>query len=142
MKSLKILGVILILFFGIQFIPYGKNHTNPQIVEEPQWDSTKTRTTFFMLCGDCHSNETKWPGYSNIAPISWLVQNDVDEGREHLNVSMWNVQKRNNGDEAADEYEEGDMPPWIYRLPRPQTKLSTKDKEDFITGLRATFSKK
>ena len=140
--KLKILGILAILFFGIQFVPYGKDHSNPKSVAEPQWDSKETRATFLKLCGDCHSNETAWPIYSNIAPISWLVQHDVDEGRENLNVSMWDVQKRNKGDEAAHEYEEGDMPPWIYQLPRPQNKLSQNDKEDFIAGLKATFERK
>jgi mono/diheme cytochrome c family protein len=142
MKSIKILGTILVLFIGIQFIPYGKNHTNPSSVAEPQWDRPKTRATFFMLCGDCHSNETTWPGYSHVAPVSWLVQHDVNEGRENLNVSMWNVQQRNKGDEAVHEYEGGDMPPWIYELPRPQTRLSVKQKEEFIGGLKATFNNK
>ncbi len=140
--KLKILGIIIILFIGIQFVPYGKDHTNPKSISEPQWDKPKTRTTFFKLCGDCHSNETTWPIYSNVAPVSWLVQNDVDEGREKLNVSMWNVQERNKGNDAAHEYEEGDMPPWIYTLPRPQTKLPQSEKEEFINGLKATFGRK
>lgn len=71
-----------------------------------------------------------------------MIQHDVNEGRDNLNVSMWNVQKRNKGDKAAHEYEEGDMPPWLYTLPRPQTKLSQKDKEIFIDGLKATFESK
>jgi len=140
--KLKILGVVIILFIGIQFVPYGKDHSNPKSVAEPQWNTKKTRATFFKLCGDCHSNETTWPIYSTIAPISWLVQHDVDEGRENLNVSMWGDQKRNKGDEAAHEYKEGDMPPWIYQLPRPQNKLSQNNREEFIAGLNATFERK
>ena len=140
--KLMILGIVIILFIGIQFVPYGKDHSNPKSVAEPPWNTKKTRATFFKLCGACHSNETTWPIYSNIAPISWLVQHDVDEGRENLNVSMWNVQKRNKGNEAVHEYEEGDMPPWIYQFPRPQNKLSQNDKEEFIAGLKATFEKK
>lgn len=136
---MKILGVLIVLFVAIQFVPYGKNHSNPKNVAEPQWDSEKTRATFFTICGDCHSHATKWPLYSNIAPVSWLVQHDVDEGRGHFNVSMWGVQKDNAGDAVAHEYEDGDMPPWIYTLPRPQTKLSPKDREQFIAGLKATF---
>ncbi|MGD9947209.1 MAG: heme-binding domain-containing protein [Desulfobulbus sp.] len=140
--KLKILLVIIILLIGIQFIPYGKNHTNPKTVAEPPWDTPTTRTTFFKMCGDCHSNETRWPLYSKFAPVSWLVQHDVDDGRKHLNVSMWDVQKRNKGDEAAHEYKEGDMPPWIYKLPRPETRLSQQEKEAFINGLKATFGSK
>jgi hypothetical protein len=137
--KLKITGAILALFIIIQFIPYGWDHANPKKVSEPQWNSEKTRTTFFRLCGDCHSNETTWPVYSYIAPISWLVQHDVEEGREHFNVSMWNVQKSNKGDEAAEEYEKGEMPPWLYQLPRPGTKLSPEEKSEFLQGLKTTF---
>lgn len=123
----------------IQFIPYGNQYTNPQVVSEPQWDSPKTRATFMKLCGDCHSHETVWPAYSNFAPVSWLVQHDVEEGRSHLNVSMWGVQQRNQGTDTVNEYGEKEMPPWIYTLPRPENKLKQPEKEEFLKGLTATF---
>jgi len=141
-KALGILVGIAVLLVAIQFIPYGKDHTNPKVVAEPQWDSPKTRATFIKLCGDCHSHETVWPAYSNYAPVSWLVQSDVEGGRSHLNVSMWGVQERNQGVDAAHEYESGEMPPWIYTLPRPENKLNQTDKEEFIKGLKATFPSK
>ena len=137
--KLKIFGFLIVAFIVIQLVPYGREHSNPAVVAEPSWDSPQTRETFFMLCADCHSNETKWPFYSNIAPVSWLVQADVDEGRDHFNVSMWNTRSVNKGDEAAGKYKEGEMPPWIYQLPRPQTRLSDADKVAFIKGLTKTF---
>ncbi len=141
MKKISlILLAVVVLFIGIQLIPYGKDHTNPRVVSEPQWDSPKTRATFIRLCGDCHSHETVWPKYSNFAPVSWLVQHDVEAGRTHLNISLWGVQDKNYGVDAANEYEKGEMPPWIYTLPRPENKLSQKEKEEFIKGLKATFN--
>ncbi len=107
----KIFKTLIILIIVIQFIPYGRKHTNPQIVSEPEWNSLETRDLFFQTCKDCHSNETEWPWYSNIAPISWLIQYDVNEGREHFNVSMWGIQKRNEGEEAAEELQEGAFSP-------------------------------
>ncbi|WP_197524237.1 heme-binding domain-containing protein [Nitratiruptor sp. SB155-2] len=98
----------------IQFVPYGRDHTNPPVVAEPQWANEWTRQTFMRTCGDCHSNKTKWPWYSNIAPISWLVAHDVKEGREHFNVSMWGHQKKNEGEDAAEEVMKGEMPPLAY----------------------------
>uniref|UniRef100_UPI0035646806 heme-binding domain-containing protein n=1 Tax=Sulfurovum sp. TaxID=1969726 RepID=UPI0035646806 len=61
----KILGIVIIVVISIQFIPYGKNHSNPSVVAEPMWDSPKTKELFVRACADCHSNETKWPWYSN-----------------------------------------------------------------------------
>ncbi len=136
----KIPGIIILLVIIIQFIPYGKNHTNPSVVAEPAWDSPQTRALFFRACSDCHSNETTWPWYSNVAPGSWLIQHDVNEGREHFNISKWGVQNRNEGDEAAEEVKEGEMPPWFYVIAHSHARLSKNEKDQFITGLLKTFN--
>jgi mono/diheme cytochrome c family protein len=78
-------GVLLI----IQFVPYGRDHTDPPVIAEPAWDSPQTRAPFFRACADCHSNETTWPWYSTIALASWLITRDVMEGRAKFNVSNW-----------------------------------------------------
>lgn len=126
---------------AIQFIPYGKDHTNPPVVSEPQWDSPRTKELFTRACADCHSNETKYPWYSNIAPVSWLVAHDIDEGREKFNVSMLGVQKKNKVKDAADEVKEGEMPMWFYTIPHPEAKLSSNEKQELISGLEKTFGK-
>jgi hypothetical protein len=61
----------------IQAVPYGRAHSNPPVVSEPAWDSPRARELAVRACFDCHSNETVWPWYSNIAPVSWLIQSDV-----------------------------------------------------------------
>jgi mono/diheme cytochrome c family protein len=132
-----LLGLVVVLVL-IQFIPYGRGHASPPVVLEPVWDSPATRELFFRSCGDCHSNETSWPWYSNIAPVSWLVQKDVDEGREEFNVSEWN-RTENEGDEAAEEVREGEMPLFIYTLTHPEARLSDADREALTRGLVATF---
>ncbi len=136
----KIILALVLIFVLIQFIPYGKDHTNPDVVAEPQWDTPKTKELFMKACGDCHSNETKWPWYSRIAPLSWSIFHHVEEGREHFNVSMWGKQKRNDGDEAAEEVEEGEMPLKSYLLAHPEARLSDADKALLIEGLKKTFS--
>ena len=78
-------GVLL----AIQLVPYGRGHRNPALRSEPPWDSPATRELARQACFDCHSNETQWPAYASIAPASWLVQHDVDEGRAALNFSEW-----------------------------------------------------
>jgi len=140
--KLKILGIMVLLLMAIQLVPYGKNHSNPEVKAEPVWDSSDTRVLFMKACGDCHSHETKWPWYSNYAPISWLVQNDIAEGREHFNISQWGTQARNKGNEAVHAVQEGDMPPWFYLLPHPEARLTDQEEAALIAGLERTFGKK
>lgn len=135
----RIAGLVILFIIAIQFIPYGKNRSNPPVVAGPKWDSATTRDRFSRSCADCHSHKTKWPWYSRIAPVSWLVQYDVDEAREHLNVSRWGVQKHNHGARAAAEVREGEMPLWIYLIGHPEARMSEKERGEFVKGLIATF---
>ena len=137
----KLLLGVVVAAVVIQFIPYGKNHTNPPIISEPQWDSPRTKELFKSACADCHSHQTVYPWYSNVAPVSWLLQRDVDEGREHFNVSAWGAQKKNEGKDAAKEVREGEMPPWFYLPTHPEAKLTDAQKQELISGLEATFGK-
>jgi hypothetical protein len=126
--------ILVILFIIIQFIPVRR--LNPPIVKEPAWDSPETRELAKRACFDCHSNETKWPMYAYIAPISWMVISDVNEGRKQFNISDW---KQGKGDEAAKEVRKGDMPMWQYTLMHSEAKLTDAEKKKFIAGLIATF---
>ena len=135
----KILIGLIVLLVLIQFVPYGKDHSNPKVLAEPEWNNPQTREIFMRACGDCHSNETKWPWYSDIAPISWSVYHHVEEGREHFNISMWGHQKKNKGDEAAKEVREDEMPLFSYLLAHPEAKLSDTEKNQLIEGLKNTF---
>lgn len=126
------------LFLLLQIVPYGRGHTNPEVTGEPPWDSPRTRELFFRACGDCHSHATRWAWYSHVAPASWLVQHDVEEGREHFNVSAWD-RGHGDADEAAEEYAEGEMPPWFYSPFHGEARLSPEEHEALLSGLRATF---
>jgi hypothetical protein len=83
-------------------------------------------------CGDCHSSETVWPWYSHVAPLSWLVADDVNTGRSHVNFQDWEAQE--NPKEAAEHLalicklvrEEG-MPPFTYRMLHKAARLSDKE---------------
>jgi mono/diheme cytochrome c family protein len=86
---MKILKWVLLVAVLIQLIPFGHSHTNPPEAGEPAWNSPATRELIHRACFDCHSNESVWPWYSNVAPVSWLVQRDVNEGRSHLNFTEW-----------------------------------------------------
>jgi mono/diheme cytochrome c family protein len=130
------LGVII----AMQLVPYGRDHKNPSSRKEPQWDSPQTRELVVRACFDCHSNETRWPWYSNIAPVSWLLQHHVDEGREHLNFHEWDKPQK-HAHEAAHEVEEGEMPMWSYLLLHGEAELPDEEKQALMRGLEATFGK-
>lgn len=135
----RILYGLLGLLILMQLVPFGRDHTNPPVIAEPAWDTPRTRALFMHACGDCHSNETVWPWYSHVAPVSWLVYHDVEEGREHFNISAWGHQKKNDGDEAAEELREGEMPPWVYLPTHPEARLDDHERAALIAGLIRTF---
>jgi hypothetical protein len=88
-------------------------------------------------CFDCHSNETFWPWYSNIAPISWLIERDVKKGRRELNFSEWN-ESQEEAHESAKTVRKGSMPPWYY----PWAGLSSAERQELIRGLEGTVGSK
>jgi mono/diheme cytochrome c family protein len=131
-------GSLVAVLLVIQLIPYGRDHTNPPITEAVVWDSPRTEELVQQSCNDCHSNETVWPWYSNIAPISWLVQHDVDEGRHKLNFSEWD-RPGQEIDESAETIREGEMPVWYYTITHRDASLSEAEKQELIDGFLATF---
>ena len=153
-KKVLIYGGIAILAIAvlIQFIPYGHNHTNPAVVKEPTWDSPQTQALFQRACSDCHSNNTNWRWYTNIAPFSWLIQKDVDEGRQRLNLSECGVPRprpsrpfggdgegfggeREGGGDLSEVILRGSMPPIQYTLIHPEARLTTTEKQALAQGL-------
>lgn len=130
-------GVLVVGLVAIQLVPYGRNHTNPPVQSEPNWDSPETRVLAERACFDCHSNETEWPWYSNIAPVSWLVQRDVDEGREKLNFSEWNSGGE-EGEEMAESIWEGEMPPAVFLITHPEARLTDAELDQLAQGLMTT----
>jgi len=130
----------IVVFLLIQLVPYGRDHDNPPITGEPDWDSPRTVELAQTACFDCHSNETEWPWYSNIAPVSWLVYRDVVEGRDALNWSEWD-REQEEAEESAETVEEGEMPPRIFTITHPEARLSEAEKAELIDGLEATFGR-
>jgi hypothetical protein len=132
------IGILVVGMLAIQLVPYGRDHTNPPVTGEPPWDSAATRATAVAACFDCHSNETEWPWYSNIAPLSWRLQQHVDEGRAALNFSEWGTGEQ-EADDIVESVREGEMPPWDYPITHPGARLSEADIRTFIDGLTRTF---
>jgi hypothetical protein len=137
---------LLLVFFAatigtlivIQAIPYGKNHTNPPINGEPAWSSPRTRELMVRACFGCHSNQVEYPSYASVAPISWMVQSHVDEGRSKVNYQEWNSGER--GEDTIEVIQNGSMPPSFYTTfgRHPEAKLTKAEVAELIAGLKAT----
>ena len=129
---------VLALLVLAQIVPYGRNHTNPPVVQEPAWDSPQTRALAQRACFDCHSNEVVWPIYSNIAPFSWLVARDVEEGRGRLNFSDWG-NTRGEIEEIPGVVLDGAMPPGKYVMMHKGAQLTADEKMQLAQGLAKTL---
>ncbi len=135
MKKSVILIIIGILLL-IQIIPI--NRTNPKVTSEiivsPQVGEILKRS-----CYDCHSNESTWPWYSYIAPVSWLIVGHVKEGRGKLNFSTWDKydvnKQRRMLDEIGEEIKNNDMPLSSYLIMHKKANLSETDKAVIIGWL-------
>lgn len=127
---IRVLIGLVVIFIAIQFVSVEK--TNPPVTGEMKLPP-EIKTVMQRSCYDCHSNETVWPWYSKVAPVSWLVSKDVVEGREELNFSEWDkyTDKRRTKKikEIWNEVEEGEMPMLIYTFTHRDAVLSDKDKE-------------
>lgn len=151
--ALGCIGLLVLGFLAIQLIPIGALQSNPPVVREPNWDSPTTRALAQRACFDCHSNQTTWPWYAHVAPVSWLVTYDTLRGRRALNFSEWGVAPSGGGGEgneggggeggggegrrgAARTITNGSMPPWYYLLLHPDANLSPAQKQQLIQGLQ------
>ena len=133
------------LLVAAQFVPVDRTNPAPRGEIAPP---AGVAAILERSCYDCHSNRTKWPWYSRVAPASWLVAHDVGEGREHLNFSHWNEYPAKDrarlADEAVEEVEKGEMPMKIYLLLHRGAKVDAGDldvlrawaREDVSTGDR------
>ena len=103
-----ILITLIVVLIGIQFIPVER--INPPVTSEIT-APPEVKKILKESCYDCHSNETDWPWYSYVAPVSFFVANDVNHGREHINLSEWDKVKMEDRikvkEEMWEEVEEG-----------------------------------
>lgn len=132
--TLFLLLTAIAVFVVLQLVPYGRDHTNPPIVAEPKWDSPATRALAKRACFDCHSSETVWPWYANIAPASWLVYRDVVGARAEFSFSDWNI-KPARLRRIVSVLNAGEMPPKQYLLLHPEARLTADEKAKLLAGM-------
>ena len=138
-----ILAIILVLV-GIQFIgdrPETKKENPADLLKQAPVPGN-VASILRHACYDCHSNETVYPWYASVAPVSWLINRDVKEGREKLNFSEWGLltkaKKAKMLDKISEEaVEDNEMPMAIYVLLHPKAKLTDKDRKKLQAWLDA-----
>lgn len=134
----SIAGVLVAATVAIQFVPVERINSpvEQDVTATPEVDAILRRA-----CYDCHSHETRWPWYSRVAPVSWLVAHDVNEGREYLNLSTWNrldqESRGNRLEKICDKLLEGAMPPWYYLPLHPRARLSAEEEARIHAWVRS-----
>ena len=131
-RLVRLVVIVLgVAFVAIQLVPYGRNHSNPPVALDAPWASAEAERVARVACYDCHSNETHWPWYSNVAPMSWLVYEDVKAGRDVLNFSEFD-RRQDEVDDIEDVIEDGEMPPSNYTMLHPDAKLSDEEERALV----------
>jgi len=134
-KTLKYIGIGVIAFVVIiQFFGGDKPEVsvqNPGDIHQVLEIDQEVSRILRVACYDCHSNETIYPWYASVAPVSWLVIHDVDEGRDELNFSTWAdypLKRQNHKlDEIVELVEEGEMPMAVYKITHPEARLTGEE---------------
>jgi hypothetical protein len=140
----KILLGLLVLLVLIQFIRI--DTTNPPV--EPAKDFITLKNpplpvahTLKASCYDCHSNETTYPWYTNVAPVSWFIKDHIDEGRRKLNFSEYGdlpaKRAKHKLDESYEMVAEGEMPMTSYTLLHRDAALSDAQKQELLAWLKS-----
>ena len=127
---------LLAVAVAVQLVPYGRHHTNPPVTGDAPWPDGRARELATAACYDCHSNQTQWPPQSYVAPFSWLLTRDVEQGRAELNFSTWDADD-GEADDAAEAVAEGSMPPRRYVLVHPDAALGGAERQVLVDALEA-----
>ena len=127
------LGLLLVAVL-LQLLPFGRLGADPPVTRDAPWPSGRARELAVAACYDCHSSQTRRPLYSRVAPFSWLVTRDVEQGREKLNFSTW---EGSGGDarDAAETIAEASMPPRRYLLLHPDANLAEAERRLLVEAL-------
>ncbi len=131
-RKLIVAGGLLAIAAALQLFQPDTS-TPPRPADRSAWENgemdARVVTIFRRACKDCHSNETVWPLYARVSPVSWIIANDVHRGRKQLNFSTQKKFSEEQMGEIADEVHHGTMPPKAYLLMHGDAKLSKQDQD-------------
>lgn len=107
--------------------------------------SPEVRAILRRACYDCHSSETVWPWYGRVAPVSWLLERDVREGRREVNFSIFDTypekRRQRKWTEIPEQVEKSEMPPWFYVAIHPEARLSEADRAAIVRWARESAAR-
>jgi hypothetical protein len=129
---------LLVLFGVIQLVPFGRAG-NPPVSRAAAWQAGPGQSLARAACYDCHSNLTKRWWATEIAPVSWLAQSDVNGGRAQLNFSRWDTPQASL-QEVVDAVVSGSMPPVQYKLVHGDARLSTSERRQLADAIRELYA--
>ena len=142
-KALKWILCAFIVAFGLLQLT-NPARTNPSVVNDLMATSVPppgVAAKLHAACYDCHSNETKWPWYSRVAPMSWLIAHDVRDGRENLNLSDWPAANPGRAakrlERMSEEMNYQDMPPKKYTAIHADARLTEAGRKELTDWLDA-----
>lgn len=135
-------------FVILQLVPYGRPMNQPQAGKD-LLEMTETPEEVELIlknaCYDCHSQKVVFPWYSKVAPVSWLISRDIEEGRKHLDFGMWKDYSKKEKlkllDKIGDEVGEGNMPLKIYISMHKEARLS-REQKDLVVHWAESFAEK
>jgi hypothetical protein len=130
----KAILALAAFFIAIQFAQ--PQRTNPPIIPSKALAAhvkvpEEVQSILMRACGNCHSNQTVWPWYSHIAPLSWVITDDVNQGRRHMNFQDWRARIRKQASDPpldiCKEAREKGMPPFTYRMVHKDARLTSQE---------------
>jgi len=144
----KVIIIIVVIFAAIQFFTIDKENPSADMKKDfltVMNPSSEIETIIKSSCYDCHSYHTKYPWYSNVAPVSWLLKQHVNEGRDHLNFSIWDgynkSKKENKLDECIEMIQSDEMPMKGYVILHDEADLTDVQKQDLIDWFQSIKTK-
>jgi hypothetical protein len=145
-KKLKwVAAGAIAIFVVLQF--FNPPHVNPPVKTDfisAAAPPASVAASVRAACYDCHSDETQWPLYSRVAPVSWLIASDVNRGRQHLNLSEWPADPAHAAkqlDRMNEVIDYGEMPLKKYTLLHPDARLSDAQRKEVLDWTEATANK-
>ena len=141
----KIAWALLIIFVAMQFYRPEKNEMSGDHLSKFLEETNPPQEVAGILessCYDCHTNQTNYPWYNQVAPVSWWLADHIEEGKEHLNFSAWESyspkKKDHKLEEVVETVESAEMPLNEYTWTHSEANLSEEQRKAVMDWAKQT----